>query len=208
MAKVSEAHLEARREQILEAAIACFARLGFHKTTMADIAREAGLSAGLAYRYFASKEEIIQAAAVQREPSPELLRWIEEEVARFDDFLKLMDTFTRLDYQRFEPGTGFEKAMQLRIGSWAEALQNPEVRQAVLKRLEHHLAASEQMVRRAQELGQINPDLDPAAAARVLQAISDGFKLLWTLDPNFDVWQFREVEMALYSGTFWCGERK
>ena len=56
MPKVSDAHVEARRQQILEAASACFARQGFHQTSVQDICKEAGLSAGAVYRYFPGKE--------------------------------------------------------------------------------------------------------------------------------------------------------
>lgn len=56
MPKVSDAHLEARREQILDAAEACFSREGFHQTSMQDICREAELSPGAVYRHFSSKE--------------------------------------------------------------------------------------------------------------------------------------------------------
>jgi AcrR family transcriptional regulator len=45
------------RERILGAALALFAERGYEATTMRDVAREAGASLGLAYRYFASKEE-------------------------------------------------------------------------------------------------------------------------------------------------------
>jgi AcrR family transcriptional regulator len=45
------------RERILEAALVLFADRGYEATTMRDVAREAGASLGLAYRYFASKEE-------------------------------------------------------------------------------------------------------------------------------------------------------
>jgi AcrR family transcriptional regulator len=45
------------RERILEAALLLFAEKGYEATTMRDVAREAGASLGLAYRYFASKEE-------------------------------------------------------------------------------------------------------------------------------------------------------
>jgi AcrR family transcriptional regulator len=45
------------RERILEAALRLFADKGYEATTMRDVAREAGASLGLAYRYFASKEE-------------------------------------------------------------------------------------------------------------------------------------------------------
>ena len=58
MPKVTEAHLEARRQQRLEAAESCFSRQGFHQTTMQANCGEAGLSPGAVYRYFSSEEEI------------------------------------------------------------------------------------------------------------------------------------------------------
>ena len=61
MPKVNEAHIEARRQQILEAANACFSKQGFHQTSVQDICREAELSPGAAHRYFPSKEHIIVA---------------------------------------------------------------------------------------------------------------------------------------------------
>ena len=62
MPKVSKEHSEARRRQIIDAAYQCFARKGFHQTTMRDIYEEAGLSPGAVYHYFDSKDEIIQAS--------------------------------------------------------------------------------------------------------------------------------------------------
>ncbi|MGW4054722.1 TetR/AcrR family transcriptional regulator [Streptomyces sp. NPDC004779] len=63
MARVSQEHLDARRRQILDGAARCFARNGFHATSMQDVLAEAGLSAGAVYRYFRSKDELIAAIA-------------------------------------------------------------------------------------------------------------------------------------------------
>lgn len=52
-----------RREEILEAARRCFARMGFHQASMQQICLEAGMSPGNLYRYFPSKEAIIAAIA-------------------------------------------------------------------------------------------------------------------------------------------------
>lgn len=54
---------ERRRRQIMDAAIACFRKRGFHQATMAEICAEAGVSAGALYRYFSSKADIIGAIA-------------------------------------------------------------------------------------------------------------------------------------------------
>jgi len=48
-----------RRAQVLDAAVLCFGRSGFHGASMADIAAEASMSVGQIYRYFANKEAII-----------------------------------------------------------------------------------------------------------------------------------------------------
>jgi AcrR family transcriptional regulator len=65
MPKVAQAHLDARRQQILDAARSRFASHGFARTSIADIVAESGLSNGAIYRYFASKDEIIAAICEQ-----------------------------------------------------------------------------------------------------------------------------------------------
>src|SRR4051794_41730554 len=59
----SNANSTDRRGQILQAAVVCFAKRGFHQTSMHDISAEAGVSVGLIYRYFANKEAVIAAMA-------------------------------------------------------------------------------------------------------------------------------------------------
>ncbi|MGH3400426.1 MAG: TetR/AcrR family transcriptional regulator, partial [Streptosporangiaceae bacterium] len=61
MPKIAEQARAARREQIIAAGLACFARSGYHAATMADIAAQAGVSKGTPYMYFASKEELFLA---------------------------------------------------------------------------------------------------------------------------------------------------
>ena len=51
----------ARRAEILEAAKSCFLRFGYGKTSLDDIAKQAGLSRPLLYRKFANKEAIFSA---------------------------------------------------------------------------------------------------------------------------------------------------
>ncbi|MGE0153171.1 MAG: TetR/AcrR family transcriptional regulator [Reyranellaceae bacterium] len=53
---------EARKEQILAAAILLFGRDGYHRTTVQDVAREADVSVGLIYQYFKDKEDLLFAA--------------------------------------------------------------------------------------------------------------------------------------------------
>ena len=61
MPKLKPEVQQARRERILDAAEQCFARAGFHRTTMHDICKEAGVSPGALYVYFDSKEALVNA---------------------------------------------------------------------------------------------------------------------------------------------------
>ena len=63
MPKVSRQYQESRRNQIIDAAVKCFAQKGFHQTSMQDIVSESGFSPGAIYLYFKSKEEIIKTVA-------------------------------------------------------------------------------------------------------------------------------------------------
>jgi AcrR family transcriptional regulator len=56
-----KARAEWRREQLIEVALRLFAAQGFATTTIADIAREAGVAHGLVYHYFASKDHLLTA---------------------------------------------------------------------------------------------------------------------------------------------------
>lgn len=84
-----------RQEQILQAALKVFARRGMVAAKISDIAKEAGLSHGLVYHYFKSKEEVFtilvkRAAqgsslvieyAKQQDGSPlEKLRWMTQMI--------------------------------------------------------------------------------------------------------------------------------
>ena len=66
------------KERILEAALELFVDRGYEATTMRDVAREAGASLGLAYRYFASKEEF--ALALYMSLAEESEEWAGEEL--------------------------------------------------------------------------------------------------------------------------------
>lgn len=60
--------VEDRREQIIDAAMRVFAQKGFVRATNKDVAREAGITAGLIYHYFANKEALLMAVIEGRSP--------------------------------------------------------------------------------------------------------------------------------------------
>ena len=92
MPKLRPATQLARREHILDAAEVCFARAGFHRTTMQDICKEAEISAGALYVYFASKEDLI-AGVAERDRAEFAERFA--ELSASPDFLKALESLGR-----------------------------------------------------------------------------------------------------------------
>jgi AcrR family transcriptional regulator len=81
------ARSETRRQQVLEAALACFRQHGFHGASMAEISKTAGMSVGHIYHYFENKEAII-GAIVEQDIAD--IATIFEEISREDDILSAM----------------------------------------------------------------------------------------------------------------------
>ncbi|MCB1385240.1 MAG: TetR/AcrR family transcriptional regulator [Nitratireductor sp.] len=83
-----------RERQIIEAAIAVFARYGFRRTTMADIASESGISRQALYARFTSKHAIMTAAIAWF--TEEKLARLETEWCRLDRLADKLDAYFRL----------------------------------------------------------------------------------------------------------------
>src|SRR5918992_819638 len=118
MPKVSEEHLAARRRQILDAALVCFARQGFHATPMQAIFDEAGLSPGAVYRYFKGKEEIVRAIA--EETVGRFAGALEPGAERPEEVLgRLLDLVDAVDRR--------DERLRLALQVWGEASLNPRI---------------------------------------------------------------------------------
>ncbi len=204
MPKVSEVYMEARRQQILDVALACFARNGFHETTIEDICQEAQLSHGAVYRYFPSKEDIIEASS-----------WRDREVraSRFAGAQQKGSAYHVLEeilcvYIRRLTHPEVESVMRLRVQLFGEALRNARIEATVCSTWDDVLQRFREIIQRAQEAGEVNPELDPHAVARVLLAIHDGLLLQKTIDKDVDVEKCEEALMALYSCNLWREQSK
>jgi AcrR family transcriptional regulator len=182
MPKVTEEHVAARRRQILSAALSCFSREGFHRTTMQDIFREADLSPGAVYSYFTGKDELVRAiigelmsfvaesATLFSEPLPEgRLRRPGEALAQLID-----------RYQEIELGTVEERA-RLFPHLVGEQHRDPQLNAAVRGGLEHLRAGFERLARAAQERGELDPELDPEHFGRLAISLVQGLLIQYAV---------------------------
>jgi AcrR family transcriptional regulator len=167
MPRVSEEYMAGRREEILAAAKSCFAREGFHATSMRDIYRECGLSPGAVYNHFASKEEIVLALGEERlreaQARREALELIEDPI----EALRLLAAGTREELVR-------EEDLLLHLQLAGEALRNEAIAEVARRTFDATLETVVGLFSRAQSTGDLDPSVDADALARVFIGVFQG----------------------------------
>lgn len=198
MPKVSEAHLAARRRQILDAAVACFSEQGFHRTTMQDIVGRSGLSPGAIYRYFDGKEAIVEAIAAERHAVE--MDVVEAAVARpgLGEGVRALRSFFELLRDPHE-----RTRRRVAVQMWGEALSNPRVRDTVVEGIEGPLERLADMARDATRRGQLPAHLDADAVGRVMLSLALGFIVQQAWDEDVAVDAYLEVLDELLAA--WLG---
>lgn len=157
---------DVRREEILAAAAAAVARRGFAGTRVADVANDLGISSGLVFYHFETKERLLSEAfgyAAARD-----LDRLDKAVARHGSAVARLRAVLRL----YQP-SGHAPGWTLDIEAWAEALRTPEIREASRELDRRWRAAIEQVVRdgiRDREF----VVTDPARAVLRITALLDG----------------------------------
>ncbi len=178
MPKLKPETLEARREHILDAAELCFARAGFHRTTTADICREAGISAGALYGHFESKEDLI-AGIVARDRAR-----LTEQFAELSTAPDLAAAISALgEYYALED-PHHKRVLNLEIA--AEATRNPRIAEIFAACDRHVRDSLTEVIGAAIEDGRIRPEQDAATTALMLCLIGEGLFMRRAFDPSFD----------------------
>ncbi|OUC99220.1 TetR/AcrR family transcriptional regulator [Streptosporangium minutum] len=195
MSPVSSAHLAARRAQLLKAARTCFARNGFHATSMQEVLSEARMSPGGAYRYFPSKEALVAAIATETltEVSAALKALSEDgSTPGPDDMVTAVtSTVERLD--------ALHDTAKLEIQVWAEAQRSPLLAEQFARAFADVERFMTEQVETYQGRGLIERDVPAGHIARVLIGLVHGFMVQRTL-LQADTALFRDGLRALVAG--------
>ena len=181
MARVTEEHIEARRNQIVEAAWHCFARKGYHESTMQDIGAEAGLSAGAIYRYYPSKEALLKAS---NERSQEMGRTLLEAARSqahgpLDVLQALGQTLFSVFYDPM-----FEPTARVNLEIMPEFIRSPELRGSLREELAFWRKAIAELVEEAQRRGEMREDLNSESAVVLFICAWQGLRECRLIDPE------------------------
>lgn len=185
---------EERKSQILEAATAVFARLGFQQSRMEDIANQAGLSKGALYLYYKSKDAVIGA----------LLRYFfTQEFKRLQSVVEterqepVSEQIMLLTRQFTDAMKWMERLMPIAFEFYALAGRDKETRQFLQGYFKDFRAALARLIQRGIERGEFRA-VDAEACAITLTALYEGMALLYFVDPQGLSWP-AQTESAVRS---------
>lgn len=175
MPRIADPELaERRRRQIMDAALACFRRRGFHQSSMHEICAEARLSPGAVYRYFPSKTDIIASIAEddRRQADDQFAA-----VSNGDDLIETLCYFAR----RFVDLAEESGDAPLVADVIAESLRDPAFATRLLEvsaPFEKRLVAT---IKAGQAAGEFERTVDARRAVRIILGSLDGMCLRSTL---------------------------
>lgn len=173
---------EERREQIIQAAIACFSRKGYHLTTMDDIVAESGLSKGSLYWHFKNKKDVLFS----------VMYWYFDQVAvSLQGIVKdipgasqkiqvLLDMFVRI-FASDQP------IINVFIDFYAESRHDEEVMKAIVSIMPGFIGQIAEVIQQGIDDGEFRA-VDARQLAVGMMAAFDGLALYQMMLPNEVQW--------------------
>lgn len=166
-----------KRRHILEAAVVVFARTGFHKSRVSDVAREADVADGTIYLYFKGKDDIL--ISIFEETMSEMIERAQAVVAGEGDPLDRLHRFAIKHMENVETHMPVAKVLlvELRLSHTFMTEYKPT-------RLQTYLDIIGALIIEGQESGVVRADINPTIARRAFFGALDEIAMQWILTPN------------------------
>ena len=175
--------------RLLQGALTVFAKHGYHASSMSEIAKEAGVSKGLAYHYFSSKEDLLVSIAEQR---------LQQYLPLLKGLNEIVDAGERLSFLiNFVSDELVEKTDELRF--YNALYLHADGARAISKAMEKYRAQFDQQFlaeeKLLKDLGFANPELEAVFLRSTIQGIS----LEYILSPkDYPLQQMKEMFISRY----------
>ena len=176
--------LKARKAHILQAARACFARQGYHQTTMDDIVQEAGLSKGGVYWHFDSKKDLF--LAIIESTLSDAQATIQESVASQPSAREKLGAVLA-GLAALATSDRFLEIAPLMLDGWAQNRQDPDVNEVVIAVYDRYRVSVAQVIEEGITQGEFKP-VDTLALTSIVLALYDGLMVQAMLDEAMVDW--------------------
>lgn len=177
MPRISQQRRRQQAERVLQAAARCFGVRGYHRATVEEIAREARLSKGAIYTYFASKEEIFLRLNERRwkELFPRLEGAASGDGDPWERLLAVWDAIFAFHQALETDVTG----PRVEFEFWLEAGRQPGLRRILEERRQRLVRLLASLISEGVAAGIFRPRIDPESLARLFWSLNDGLAGHW-----------------------------
>jgi AcrR family transcriptional regulator len=174
MPRISAAHEQQVRDRIIRAAVTVFSEKGYHRATISDVVRRSGLSVGAIYTHFRNKEELfLQSCDLISGQGLDQLASRLAPLTTSAERLRAAVAYYVETIDEFEDAPGQVGLVR----AWAEAGEEPGVREMLVRRRERLVGAAQLLLRVAIARGELPSWVDVDALARGFMALLDGLLL-------------------------------
>ena len=185
--------VEDRREQIIDAAMRVFAQKGFARATNRDVAREAGITTGLIYYYFESKEALLKAVLEARSPVQVMTQITPEMLEQPPEVLLPLVIMRVLDIVESEQFVGLIRVML------PEMLHGSDMTPVALSFLQRVISFLGNYLQTQIARGNVRADINQEMAYQVIAGSVIGFVLRRQImrDPTVLHYTHQEIAQAI-----------
>jgi AcrR family transcriptional regulator len=170
-----------KRSDIIQAALACFARKGYNNTTMDDIVAESGLSKGSLYWYFASKDDLFAAALLSVFAS-----FGQEAVAALEQCPTASDKLRAMAQEVVSFCRATEGLFNLFLEFWASSARREETSQLWVGLLNQYKDVVVHIIEEGVRSGEFKP-VDAQQLVWAMMAAYDGLSAYVIMVPDMDL---------------------
>ena len=171
---------EARKHRILDAASDLFVHFGYDKTTVSDIAREAGVSKGAIYLHFDSKDDLFEALLLRA-----MVKYGEQWLTLIDEDPK-GGTIAGM-YKNMLYALSSSPFMSILLKRDGRVLGNYLRKPDTILRSSHHRSTRHEFVQMMQEAGAIRKDVDARVTAHIMNMLSYGLVAMSDIMPKEEI---------------------
>ncbi|WP_022889573.1 TetR/AcrR family transcriptional regulator [Agromyces italicus] len=168
---------QAKRQEIVDAALVVFGRSGFHSGSLREIAKRVDLTPAGLMHHFSGKEELFTEVLRQRDARVQAAAGDVSELTLLEQVRKVV---------AYNQTTRGLTSLYTVISAEATDPAHP-AHAEFARRYAENATGTRDVLADAQRDGLIRADIDTAHAARLISAVMDGLQQQWLLDPSVDM---------------------
>lgn len=178
---------------ILQAAKKIFSEVGYNQTSIANIAKVAGVAEGTVYIYFENKEDIL-ITILESTVRDEFLEKLEKHLPFFKDAKLALYEIVRAHFDYFGRDRHLSKVIQIELRQTSATFT-----EAIKPVLKKHFMIIEEVVKKGQEQGIFRQDISDRNARKLIFGTLDEMVTCWVLSSKeYDLFEMVEPAYKLF----------